>query len=99
MLLDSSSRASYGALRLNPETLEAEAEIDPPLPYPRELDTPESATPNMVTRWHEDAGTPAEPGVVYLLRWETLPSNRDEPRDTIPPPTMLRVYGFSTSHE
>jgi len=89
----------YGALRLNPETLEAEAEIDPPLPYPRELDTPESATPNMVTRWREDDGAPADPGVVYLLRWETLPSNRDEPRDTIPPPTMLRVYGFTTSHE
>jgi len=89
----------YGALLLNPDTLEAEAEIDPPLPYPRELDTPESSTPNMVTRWQEDDGAPVEPGVVYLLRWETLPSNRDEPRATIPPPTTLRVYGFTTSHE
>ncbi|HEU5075744.1 MAG TPA: BNR repeat-containing protein [Polyangiaceae bacterium] len=86
----------YGAFRLNPDTLEAEAEIEPPLPYPRELDTPESPTPDMVTRWQEDAGTSPEAGVVYLLRWETLPSNRDEPRDTIPPPTPLRLYGFAT---
>ncbi len=86
----------YGAFRLDPETLAAEAEIEPPLPYPRELDTPESATPEMVTRWQEDTGVSPEPGVVYLLRWETLPSNRDEPRSTIPPPTQLRVYAFAT---
>lgn len=88
----------YGAFRLNPETLEAEAEIEPPLPYPRELDTPESSTADMVTRWQEDDGASPDPGIVYLLRWETLPSNRDEPRPTIPPPTQLRVYGFSTGH-
>lgn len=88
----------HGAFRLHPETLEAEAEIEPPLPYPRELDTPESPTPNMVTRWQADAGESPEPGVVYLLRWETLPSNRDEPRPTIPPPTQLRLYGFTTGH-
>src|SRR5690606_33935290 len=38
----------WGAFQLNPETLAAEADIEPPLPYPRELDTPESATPEMV---------------------------------------------------
>lgn len=86
----------WGAFRLNPDTLEAEASIEPPLPYPIELDTPTSSTPEMVTRWQADSGESPDSSVVYLLRWETLPSNRDEPRDAIPPPTMLRLYGFST---
>ena len=33
--------------------------------------------------------------VCYVLRWETLPRNRDRPRATIPPPTELRVFEFS----
>jgi hypothetical protein len=86
----------WGAFQLNPDTLEAEADIEPPLPSPIELDTPESTTPEMITRWQADGGQSSDPSVVYLLRWETLPSNRDEPRDTVPPPTMLRLYGFST---
>jgi hypothetical protein len=28
----------------------------------------------------------------YVLRWETLPRNRDRPRDSAPPPTELRLY-------
>jgi hypothetical protein len=28
----------------------------------------------------------------WVLRWETLPRNRDLPRDEVPPPTELRVY-------
>ncbi len=28
----------------------------------------------------------------YVLRWETLPRNRDLPRDSAPPPTELRLY-------
>ena len=31
---------------------------------------------------------------VYMLRWETLDSNRDMPRTPIPPATHLRLYGF-----
>jgi hypothetical protein len=27
-----------------------------------------------------------------LLRWETLPANRDRPREEIPPPSELRLY-------
>jgi hypothetical protein len=86
----------FGAFRLNPVTLEAEAEIEPPLPYPRELDMPESTVADMVTRWQEDSGISSDPAVAYLLRWETLPENRDEPRANTPPPTMLRVYGIAT---
>ena len=34
-------------------------------------------------------------GERYLLRWETLPPNRDRPRqEPLPPPSTLRVYGL-----
>lgn len=86
----------WGAFRLDPLTLAAEASIAPPLPYPAELDTPESTTPGMVTRWQHDAGQGPDSAVRYMLRWETLPENRDMPRDPIPEPTLLRLYGFRT---
>jgi hypothetical protein len=28
----------------------------------------------------------------WVLRWETLPRNRDRPRDAVPPPSELRLY-------
>jgi hypothetical protein len=83
-----------GAFRLDPATLAAVEDIPVPVPYPSELADVESPTPDMVVRWQSDSGTSAE-NVAYMLRWETLPSNRDEPRDVIPPPTKLRLYGFS----
>jgi hypothetical protein len=33
-------------------------------------------------------------GKRWVLRWETLPRNRDEPRETAPPATELRLYEF-----
>lgn len=87
----------WGAYRLDPETLGALEGIDPPLDYPAALDQPESPTEGMVTRWQRDSGQSPDPDVRYLLRWETLPENRDLPRDTIPPPTLLRLYGVATS--
>ncbi|MFZ5832715.1 MAG: BNR repeat-containing protein, partial [Planctomycetota bacterium] len=42
------------------------------------------------------AGSP-EPAERFFLRWETLPSNRDRPREgDPPPPTMLRLIRVST---
>lgn len=39
-----------------------------------------------------DSGRPDTPSVRYTLQWETLPQNRDKPRESdIPPPSMLRV--------
>jgi hypothetical protein len=84
----------WGAFRLDPGTLAAAATIDPPLPYPKVLDTPESPTPGMVVRWASDAGSGPDPNVLYMLRWETLESNRDLPRDPIPPATRLRLYAI-----
>jgi hypothetical protein len=34
--------------------------------------------------------------VRYILRWETLCSNRDRPRETAPPPSELRVHTLWT---
>jgi len=82
----------FGAFRLDPTTLATIATIPPPLTYPRELDTPQSTTPGMVVRWQADTGSGPDPKVLYMLRWETLESNRDMPRSPIPPPTRLRLY-------
>ena len=85
----------WGAFRLDEATLKAVETIEPPLPYPRELDAPESATQGMVVRWQADHGKQgAGAQVNYYLRWETLESNRDMPRDIIPPATTLTLYGF-----
>ena len=83
-----------GALRLNPDTLAAEEQIPRPTPYPPELGMVESTTAGMQVRWQADAGEGPDPDVLYMLRWETLPSNNDQPRSTIPPATPLRLYGF-----
>jgi hypothetical protein len=40
-----------------------------------------------------DGGRSGRPGISYLLRWETLGSNRDRPRQgPLPEPSPLRVY-------
>ncbi|HLV68655.1 MAG TPA: BNR-4 repeat-containing protein [Polyangiaceae bacterium] len=84
----------WGAFRLDEATLAAVETIEPPLPYPRELDTPLSPTPGMIVRWQADSGRGPDADVVYMLRWETLESNRDMPRDVIPPPTELSLYAL-----
>lgn len=95
----------WGAFELDPVTLRATGTIDPPLPYPKQLDEVESTTEGMHARWASDWGAslgagPNADGVrspngfTYLLRWETLDSNRDMPRTPVPPPTQLRLYGF-----
>jgi len=82
-------RTGRGSIKLR-----ATATIERPLPYPRALDTPQSTTAGMVVRWAPDAEAGPSANIHYLLRWETLESNRDMPRDPIPPPTRLRLYGF-----
>ncbi len=85
----------WGAFRLDPESLSALETIEAPLPYPSELDTPESEPPEMRVRWAADWGSDDQHR--YMLRWETLDSNRDMARDTAPPPSALRLYGFAMS--
>jgi len=52
-----------------------------------------SRAQGLQARSASDLGDSGEPGVRYVLRWETLPSNRDRPRPgPLPPPSQLRVY-------
>jgi len=82
----------WGAFRLDPTSLAAVAQIDAPRPYPRALDQPESRTAGMVVQWAQDLGAGPDRHVRYMLRWETLGANRDQPRSTVPAPTKLRLY-------
>jgi putative BNR repeat neuraminidase len=90
--------AQYGgwnAFALDPTTLAATAMLGRSLPYPASLETVESTTAGMHVRWADDSGAGPDPTVIYMLRWETLDSNRDMPRSPIPPATRLRLYGFN----
>jgi len=81
-----------GGFAVDPQTLSA-TPIDPPPRIPLELLKPESDFPGMEARFAEDSGTSGDPHMRYLLRWETLPENRDRMRTgPLPPPSMLRVY-------
>ena len=45
-----------------------------------------------VQRGYEGSGYSAD-GVRYVLKWETLPPNRDKPRPApFPPPSMLHLF-------
>jgi hypothetical protein len=89
--------AQYGgwnAFALDPTTLAATAMLGRSLPYPASLETVQSTTAGMQVRWAEDAGAGPDASIRYMLRWETLDSNRDMPRSPIPAPTRLRLYAF-----
>ncbi|MCE5276798.1 MAG: BNR-4 repeat-containing protein [Planctomycetaceae bacterium] len=58
--------------------------------YPAQWAKPQSTFPDMTVQWFGDIGHAL--GGRYVLRWETLPPNRDRPRSgPLPKPTMLRV--------
>ncbi len=82
----------YGSGRwiLDEETLTIKElrSIAPALPA--ELRKVESSFPGIGVRTASDAGR--APRGRYILRWETLPANRDRPRDPpYPPPSRLEV--------
>lgn len=68
-------------------------ELDLPSAYPPELGRVTSPFPGMQLRRATDQGDGGQSGVRYFLQWETLPQNRDKPREEIPPPVMLRLLG------
>ena len=82
-----------GTWTLDPKTLK----LDKKLPADaralafHQIGKVESTFPGVQVRWSGDLGA-ALPGTTYQLRWESLPANRDQPRDPPwPPPSMLRV--------
>lgn len=63
-------------------------------------EAPSKLTTDVGLRQVSDSGSSDDPGVRYVLRWETLPANRDKPRDgSPPPPSMLRVVRIADSWE
>ena len=54
---------------------------------------PEGTFPGLSVRTASDDGASGEPGVRYILKWETLPSNRDRARpEPWPDPSTLYLF-------
>lgn len=78
-----------GRWRLRGDTLERVAELPAPPPLlPENLRGVRSDYPGMEV---QSLGARAE-GKRWVLRWETLGRNRDQPRAVAPPPTELWLY-------
>jgi hypothetical protein len=94
-----------GAWVLDPATLKPipgavapEAENKGPA-YPAEMTRVTSTFPAMEVRLGGDIGKSGEPGVRYVLRWETLGPNRDRPRTgPLPEPSTLKLYKLRTAN-
>jgi len=72
--------------------------IELPPTYPPELSKVESAFEGVQIRRADDIGESPEPNTRYFLQWETLPQNRDRPREgELPKPSMLRVVKMQTA--
>ena len=87
------STQSVGAGRwtLDGATLERIAQLPPGPPVlPEALARPSPGHADMEVQTAVSRAN----GRRWVLRWETLPRNRDLPRDSAPPPTELRLYEF-----
>ncbi len=84
----------WSAFQLDETTLASVAILGRTLPYPAALERVESAAAGMGVKWASDSGAGPDPSITYMLRWETLPENQDQPRPIIPAATRLRLYGF-----
>lgn len=61
--------------------------------FPADAMVLEDKTPGMAVRTQWDSGKTDDPDVRHLLKWETLPVNRDQPHPgDIPAASMLKVY-------
>lgn len=105
-LVQSWSHAKYGSgtWLLDPTTLQVTDSIKLPPHYPAELVRPRTTFPDIGVRWASDLADATRSGPRdnpnrdrrYVLRWESLGSNRDKPRiGPVPEPTMLTLYGLS----
>jgi hypothetical protein len=76
----------------DPETLKPLGEARPYRPWPEELTRVRSDFPGMETHLMDSPPIEHDGRIVrWILRWETLPPNRDAPRDKYPPTGALEV--------
>ena len=93
------SHVKYGSglLVIDENTLELLSTEKQAPTHPAILSKPESDFPSMIVKWAGDAGKSDSPSYRYVLRWETLPQNRDRRREgPLPEPSMLRLYKISS---
>ena len=77
----------YGSAQVlfDQTTLQPKGIRNTPSAYPKEYNEVQSTVPNMIVNTLVDG--------LYLLRWETLPANRDrKPEGELPPPSKLILY-------
>ena len=101
-LVQSWSHVKYGSgtWLLDPATLRVRDTIRLPRRYPAHLSRPTTKFPGIAVRWAADLAASPDPGRRYVLRWESLGSNRDQPRSgPVPQPTMLTLYGLTDPGE
>jgi hypothetical protein len=91
LLVDFSTTHSAGAgrWRLDPYSLRRTATLPPPASVlPPELNVASDTFPGLEVQ----TTVSRDQGRRWVLRWETLPRNRDQPRPSAPPPSAMRVY-------
>jgi hypothetical protein len=83
--------------QLDPETLKGVKQVPMPESWlPEGFGKVTSDFPGMRMKQAGDNGTSGDPDTRYVLRWETLPSNRDAARDKPwPEPVMLQLYSLA----
>ncbi len=87
------NKKGSGTWILDPATLKPIGHKISTPAYPPSIAAVEPKFPGMRASWSGGAGSSDEKGVRYVLRWETLGSNRDRPRSgPLPPASMLRLY-------
>ena len=97
-LVQSWSHVKYGSgtWLLDPATLQVTDSIKLPPRYPAELTRPRTKFAGIGVRWACDLADETGRDRRYVLRWESLGSNRDKPRPgPVPEPSMLTLYGLS----
>lgn len=89
-------KAGSGRWELDKETLKPISSAPSPVRWPKEVNAIELDFPGIQRRtaWDiRDQGstTSGEPEIRYVMRWESLQTNRDRPHPQAPPPSTLRV--------
>ena len=85
-----------GTWSIDPETLKATGTVQRQT-VPSELYKVEGTFPGLKVRFQDDSGQYNVTNTRFLLRWESLDPNRDQPRPPpYPAPSQLRVYTIKT---
>jgi len=102
VLTQSARHAKHGAQhwRLDPQTLKPVGRAPRREGLPAEIGRLRSDRPGMGVRTVHDLGASGDPNTRFVLRWETMPVNRDRPHTgEHPPPSMLQVVEVRTKGE